>query len=668
MKKILLTSLAFVSPLLAGLTSAQVDVTQIASWKEVGSFSVNPSETYIVFSQVDANGVERAFEASKSGTEWQQPTPIQAINSMGSNVTVGGLFLSDDCRTIFFHAKTEGSTSGYDIYRSDKQDGQWGKPQKVESLSSSADDLYPSVTSGEREAYILRHQVSSDEKKERKEFDKLTIYSSKKNAADKWQRPQPVNPAVSYGFVQDARIARDGSTFYYAIRADRKEKSLPMFSRKGTAGDWLIPESLVGVDDEDFFSPQITDKHLWYIVPSSKKSRYGLISFQNVSDPKFKCKPTVTESGKVLSKGNKVPVRASIDVLDPTTSTVVAHYDSRSDDGSFHMVLPDKSNYIVNVRSDGYSFAPYMLSYDGSGQRLLPQTIELFDTIQLGITLYDAEIFRPIEGKVIAVRQTDKAIFRSVQAQSGYFVFNLPLGSDYNIIATDKRYDENKFLFKLGGDIVFDHFERELAMEPRKRNVTVRVLNAATKNIVPADVTFVNNMREEKLVRDQNTAAVNLREGDSYSVTVMPPSGYSFKNFTLDLRTQTENNIDIEVIELKQGASLELNNIVFETGSAFLLPEAHAELERLLELLRNNPDLKVEISAHTDNVGSASYNLVLSNQRAASVVAYLVDNGIDPNKLISKGYGLTKPLVPNTSDENRQKNRRVEFAVIGQAE
>ena len=167
-------------------------------------------------------------------------------------------------------------------------------------------------------------------------------------------------------------------------------------------------------------------------------------------------------------------------------------YDSRSDDGSFHMVLPDKSNYIVNVRSDGYSFAPYMLSYDGSGQRLLPQTIELFDTIQLGITLYDAEIFRPIEGKVIAVRQTDKAIFRSVQAQSGYFVFNLPLGSDYNIIATDKRYAENKFLFKLGGDIVFDHFERELAMEPRKRNVTVRVLNAATKNIVPADVTFVN--------------------------------------------------------------------------------------------------------------------------------------------------------------------------------
>jgi hypothetical protein len=77
-----------------------------------------------------------------------------------------------------------------------------------------------------------------------------------------------------------------------------------------------------------------------------------------------------------------------------------------------------------------------------------------------------------------------------------------------------------------------------------------------------------------------------------------------------------------------------------------------------------NSDIKIELSAHTDDVGADAYNFKLSDQRAAAVAEYLIAKGIAKSRIISKGYGKTQPLVPNTSDENRAKNRRVELKVI----
>lgn len=650
----------------AGLSAQKVEVAKMTMWDNVGSFSVSMDETYMVFSQKGDDGKERAFEVSSQGTSWGEAKPIDAINNMSKGVDVGGLFLCEDMRRIYFHAKREGSSSGYDIYYSDRLNGEWGKPEIVNVLSSSADDTYPSVAPGECVAYVLRHQVTSDERKERKEADKMTIHASKWDVKTrKWTRPMPINPSVTFGFVQDARISRDGATLYYSIRKEKGDDAIPFFSRKELGDAWLLPESMTN-GDESLFCPQITERSFWYIMPSSRKGRHGFICRQVVPDVKYKQKPIVTEQGKILSSGSGKPVAATINVLDPTTSALVGRYTSKADDGSFCLTLSAKGSYLVDVRSDGYSYAPFMLTYDGSGAQLMPRKIELFDTISLGISVYDAEIFRPVPGKVYAVRQTDRTVFRSVQKEPGRFVLNLPLGSDYNIVAAGSNYSENKFLFKLAGDIIFHHFEREMAMEPLKRNVKVRVLNSVTKADVPADVRFVNNLREETLELKPGQTDVALREGDSYSITVMPPSGYSFKTETFDLGKQKETALNIEVLELAQGASLQLNNILFETGQAFLLPEAYAELDRVVELMGNNPALKMEISAHTDNVGNAAYNAKLSDRRAASVVEYLVENGVPADRLISKGYGMSKPLVPNTSEENRQKNRRVELSVVGE--
>ena len=80
--------------------------------------------------------------------------------------------------------------------------------------------------------------------------------------------------------------------------------------------------------------------------------------------------------------------------------------------------------------------------------------------------------------------------------------------------------------------------------------------------------------------------------------------------------------------------------------------------------MKENPKLKVEIAAHTDDVGSDSYNLSLSDKRAQSVVDYLIDNQIPMNRFVAKGYGESQPIVANDSEENKAKNRRVELKVL----
>src|SRR6476619_4141355 len=85
---------------------------------------------------------------------------------------------------------------------------------------------------------------------------------------------------------------------------------------------------------------------------------------------------------------------------------------------------------------------------------------------------------------------------------------------------------------------------------------------------------------------------------------------------------------------------------------------------RVVKLLNDNPAIEIEMSAHTDSRGSDEYNFKLSDNRARSVMEYILSKGIAPNRITSKGYGETMPVVPNDTDEQRQLNRRVEFKIV----
>lgn len=121
---------------------------------------------------------------------------------------------------------------------------------------------------------------------------------------------------------------------------------------------------------------------------------------------------------------------------------------------------------------------------------------------------------------------------------------------------------------------------------------------------------------------------------------------------------------DLYLVPIEIGQVVRLNNVFFDFDKWDLRPESFVELDRVVKLLQENPAIEIEMSAHTDSYGSDEYNFKLSDNRARSVMEYILSKGIAPNRIVSHGYGETVPVAENDTPENRQLNRRVEFKIL----
>ena len=123
-------------------------------------------------------------------------------------------------------------------------------------------------------------------------------------------------------------------------------------------------------------------------------------------------------------------------------------------------------------------------------------------------------------------------------------------------------------------------------------------------------------------------------------------------------------NLNIELIKVKVGKKVVLNNILFETGKSILTQSSYTELDRLFNIMTENAMMKIEISGHTDKTGSEPLNFKLSQDRAKAVVEYLVKKGISQSRIEFRGYGSLQPISDNATSGGRAKNRRVEFKIL----
>ncbi len=157
-----------------------------------------------------------------------------------------------------------------------------------------------------------------------------------------------------------------------------------------------------------------------------------------------------------------------------------------------------------------------------------------------------------------------------------------------------------------------------------------------------------------------------LSKGKKYDVAVQKP-GYTFYSEKFDLRNLYEFNAvlkDIELSPIRKGTRLILRNLYFKYNSAQLLKESDLEMKRLLSLLKKNPAMKIEVSGHTDNIGSSTFNKELYLKRAQTVQNYVAKNGVKRDRVAAVGYGFEKPIVKKGSKKQMAKNRRVEVKIL----
>lgn len=183
-----------------------------------------------------------------------------------------------------------------------------------------------------------------------------------------------------------------------------------------------------------------------------------------------------------------------------------------------------------------------------------------------------------------------------------------------------------------------------------------------------------------QLINQSTTEVLGSMLTDStgaYQFIVNEPKAYGFEvsakdhMFLLDvvdlskMPVSDEYQRDFKLSPVVVGAKMVLKNIFFETGKAVIKAESFPELARVVQLMRENSNLKLEISGHTDNVGKPASNQKLSLGRAQAVVDYLVQQGIDKSHFTAVGYGSKQPVAPNKTKAGRDLNRRVEFKVLG---
>lgn len=172
---------------------------------------------------------------------------------------------------------------------------------------------------------------------------------------------------------------------------------------------------------------------------------------------------------------------------------------------------------------------------------------------------------------------------------------------------------------------------------------------------------------EVETVADAGDFLLSLPSGRDYALNVSA-AGYLFYSghFTLkDTHIRADPlQRDVPLERAVAGSRVVLNNIFFEVDSDHLQPESGVELEKVIEFLRDHPRLNVEIGGHTDSTGSAGYNQILSERRAAAVLDYLISRGIPPEKISAKGYGDRQPIGDNSTDKGRAMNRRTELRIL----
>jgi outer membrane protein OmpA-like peptidoglycan-associated protein len=252
----------------------------------------------------------------------------------------------------------------------------------------------------------------------------------------------------------------------------------------------------------------------------------------------------------------------------------------------------------------------------------------------------------------------------------GRYGLQLPIGYHYRFVFENKFYKTDSLDFNLAKTVINPQYEKDVELTPVIQKVILHVVDIKSGKGVPTVVQIVTEGGHKfttQVKTDKNgNVVLNLRKGEVYDIAVMP-KGYTFFNEKLDLRKPAQKPVKEIVARLKPleaNTKIEFHNITFETNSAELNADSYQELDRLVELLKKNPNIKVEISAHTDNVGSEAYNMKLSLRRAQSVVNYLLEHGVPRSQMIAKGYGETRPLVPNDTPEHRAMNRRVELKIL----
>lgn len=480
-------------------------------------------------------------------------------------------------------------------------------------VNSSEYEYFPTITA-DGQTFIFTRNFRSEGGAGQEDF----YLSRKKDGI--WQSAMPVLGINSQGNEGAPSISADGQYMFMAMCAD-------MFGNYGKQGR-------KGFGSCDlFFSQKVNGK--W-----SEPVNCG----QPINSGNWETQPSISSDGKTLYFIRGMVTREGIKQQD-------IYYSEIGTDGRFS----EPVKLGPNVNTDGREESVY----------IHPDNMTLYFSSDGRVGMGGLDLY-------MSKRQPDGNWGEAINL--GY---PINTWNDENSLLVDPSGELAYFASdRAGGFGGLDIYQFVLPKEYRPEAITYvkgKVFDAKTANPLEANFELFDLESGKQMVKafsgKDGNFLVTLTANKNYLLNVSK-DGYLYysDNFSLkDIQTDFKHpfQLDVPLQPIDTGMVVELKNIFFDVNKHELKPESNPELQKLIEFLQKNPKLKIELGGHTDNSGDKKFNQTLSQNRAKAVYDYVLSHSsIDKNRLAYKGYGDTKPKVPNDSPENKAKNRRTEFRVL----
>jgi outer membrane protein OmpA-like peptidoglycan-associated protein len=620
----------------------------------------------------DRDGKWLLYECTRMANKWSDPAPVEVINRWAGDSKISSPYLNYNGKQLYF-ASDKGGLGGLDIYVSEYDGGKWKEPENLgEPVNTAADEEWPSLSLNGQTMYFTRTQAPL----KGKEICSTLFRTVKNNNV--WQQPLELRNPINQKCSKAPRLCADGKTLFFSSNRNAEDRFEIFYTSEVLPDVWLIPQpvQLSGTEETDVLSLSVDPNRQTVYAEQSllnaRKPRGSIVELPLPAQFQPECLAFVY--GKVTDMFSGNPLPAKIEVSDLNTFEVNNLVFNDPQTGEYMLMLPKHREYKLDVYHESTSHFYFTCDTRNLATDIeVTQDVKLSTYVQLLLNVYDRTVFTPLDVKLTVTDSITGSVIQQISAGNadGRYQTRLPIGKNYLLLFEKEHYEPYRFPFDMHKVVQFLEYERDVMMEVGTTETEITVTDALTGEDIEGVEIVINNLHnnEQIVINDKDAASgkynTRLRKGDSYEVKVNAPKGYAYYYTKVTINDANfTGTIEAKLSPLLAQTHITLNNISFETNSADLNESSYQELENLLKLMRDNPQISIEISAHTDNVGSVPYNNRLSEKRATTVVDYMLEHAIPFDRITAKGYGSSQPVVPNTSEENRALNRRVEFKII----
>lgn len=584
---------------------------------------------------------------------------------------------SFDSLSIYFSA-LEPSKSDYDLYITYSRAGVWSTPERMsEAVNTDADELWPSIASDKRRLYFIRR--TRDEKLIKSShgtqgvFDRL--YVSDNNHGEWIEAEQSL---IASDHDLSPLVLPDNQTIIFARRETEKKRQYYALyhTRYLGYGDWTLPVRLDSTERKSLYGPYIlpaTDTVLHVTeaqeVERDRKEYDTLYINREVTIPaSMRSAAYGVLTGVVTDENTGRPVVASIRLYDAITAIQLDEALSSTTTGRFRVALQPRHKYNIDISAPDCNH--HYLTIDCREQDSLTNRdvqVKIAKHLNIRINPYDAELFtpEPPEREVVRNVNTDKTLRVRTRLEEQGRVYELPIGETYALTIYHRGYEDTTLIINTRRDVRFSSAELDIPVQPIKVPLILSLGNVLDSAITEGTIRLRNRNKHETIEMPYTppTTTIMIRQEDEYEMVIQSPGHFFFDTIVSIPDGYDQQLCNLALKPIQKDMVVQLKNIQFESNSYILTRSSNGELDKVFKLLEANPELHIELSAHTDDIGTDAYNDQLSAKRGEAALEWLVKKGIDRSRLTSVGYGKHRPLVPNDSEENRAINRRVEFKV-----